>query len=206
MSKQNYRFSLLLNDEVITERIFSADSYNPEVNGHANIRDMAVEDPNSKDAPTEIMRNFQQILSLHSSKLSFIINGYDTLKYHKRWLASYGNSESLIRRKSEGGLDDKGYYQNPDEKFKFVLYLNDVNLIERNFLVKRFNPESRFSVELTNYLEDVVHNIQNFLRDKSNSFMYEEYDITNKYNMEVSDVKLLSKEERKRLLNKIYNN
>lgn len=208
LNKENYRFCLCLNDELISERIFPADVYSMDVRSGVNLRDMPVDDPSSKDAPTEMIRNLQRILSIPSQKLNFIINGVDVLKYHKEWNESYNISgdDSQLCRKSQGFMDETGFYRNPDEQFKFILYLNDNHVIERNFLVKKFNPEARFSSQLSNYIEELVLSLQAYLTKKNISTMYEEFEIKGKFNMAIEAIRLLSKDERKRLLDKIHNN
>jgi hypothetical protein len=192
--KEQYRFVLYLNDEVITESGFPSDVYKTRF---VNIRELA----------PELIKMLQQTLSLQN--VTTKINGYDLIAEYQKALKPYkGSVKSKLERVSEGEfINDKGevlhkvrngstyftkegekaYFSNKAEQFKFVLFLGDNSVIERNFFVKRYNPKTRFSLELNETISDVVSLLKNqfkiidsnYLIDQFNGKSYSKEFVTN---------------------------
>ena len=197
LSKENFKFVLYLNDEPVSEIAFPADAYNQYVRYSVNIKDIA----------GEMIKKFQTILSTTSNKLNFEYCGYNLLKMYKDSIpVNISFKDTKLYRKSEGSSADKGYYTNPDEQFKFILYVNDNHVIERNFFIKKFNPESRFSVDLLDYMLEISDSLQIYLAKKDVENMYEEFDIKKVFNKSITEIRTLNKFDRDNLLKQIYNN
>lgn len=196
LSKENFKFVLYLNNEPVSEVTFPADTYNQYVRYSVNIKDIA----------GDMIKKFQTILSTTSNKLNFQYSDYNLLKMYKDSIPdNISFKDSKLYRKSEGSSDE-GYYTNPDEQFKFILYVNDNHVIERNFFVKKFNPESRFSTDLLDYMLEFSDSLQVYLAKKDIENMYEEFDIKNKFNKSITEIRTLNKFDRDNLLKQIYNN
>lgn len=195
--KETYRFALFLNNEVIAERIFPADVYNQFVRYSINIRELA----------SDMIKGFQNVLQTQDNKLTFEYDNYDLLDHYINTNHNHLSSkDSKIVRQSVGKLGEDGFYINPDEQFKFILFLNDNHVIERNFFVKRYNPNSRYSVDLMYHFEHVVKDIQNFIKKKDVSVMWEELDLKTHCRLSMDEIRSLTKIDRENLLRKIYNN
>ena len=79
MNKNYFKFSLSYRDKVVSERIFDADCYNPQIRQMVNIKDLV----------PEIRKVLQKVLSIPTQKLS-------NEKTAKR---GFRNARSLIRRR-----------------------------------------------------------------------------------------------------------
>ncbi len=157
MDKDLFRFVLILNDEKISERTFPGDMYNQYVRFGVDIKAIA----------SNIIKGFQSILSTDKKDLNYVIHGIDVLKEYTNSLKinNISISDSKLKPASKNGkyIENEGgksYYECLDEKFKFVLYINDNMVIERNFFVKNYNPTSRFSLELSNEMNYIVNDKQ----------------------------------------------
>lgn len=185
VKKNDYRFVLFLNDEVISETGFPSDVYSLPSNKFVNIKDVA----------SEMIRNIQQTMSLSTDSLTTVVNGYDLLsEYKKMYKIQFGSdyNNSILNRKSLGeyindknevihkikkndtfqnNSDDKVYYSNKDERFKFVLFLGETPVIERNFFIKKYNPNTRFSLEFIECIDYVVSLIKNQIKIVDTNYM-----------------------------------
>lgn len=167
-----YKLGLYLNDQPIMERIFDANVYNPEVRKGVEIRHMA----------RDLIKMFQN--TLQNEKPTFLngINGKSVIENYERLheLDAKGYDDKLTRLSYGRMVEDskKGikYYENKKEQFKYVLFLNDFHIIERNFVVFNYNPDSRFSIELEETFNEVIDMIKEDIKKKDCDFLWKEYE------------------------------
>jgi hypothetical protein len=189
--KDQYRFVLYLNDGPILERVFRADVY--------NVKSRTL---NLKDVANDIIKGFRTILSNKDSNLT--IDKY--LKTYKSGVKFFGltNDEDKSVRVSltpEQELlnNANDYYSNANENFKYVLYYNDV--IERNFCIKNYNPNARFSLDLTNYFNDIVEKyIEPHIKQKDCDLMWNEYNIKNRHGFDIDTIRQFNAEQKEKMM------
>jgi hypothetical protein len=169
----HFKFGLYLNNQPITERIFDK-NYIPNIN--------------LKDVAKNYIKQFVSVLSAPDNSLNIdkallsykkaVANNNITYKNKKGELVS----DNILERKSVGSVNEEGFYENKDENFKFILFnqgainekgeVYDAVVIERNFIVKNYNPNSRFSYNLNDTLNNIVTDIQAILKDRDSELMY----------------------------------
>jgi hypothetical protein len=65
-------------------------------------------------------------------------------------------------------------------KLEFLMKVNDNIIVQRFFNVRDFNPQAKNSIELYEYLKDVMESLQYDLKMKSTNYLLDnQYDITN---------------------------
>jgi len=213
-STENYfKFGIYLGREIVSEKIFSADSFNPVVRYSVDIRPMI----------PSIIQRLQKVFSKRN--LNYIWSGnelegyqYDLLKEYKR-VTKYLNpreknklTRPVSSRENINGKIIRGV------KMKFGLYINNNPIVERNFYVENYNPTVRFSTDLleivqgTHIISDdhrtdrgIVGDIYDYLKGKDVSHMWEDYDIINTYGVAIHQIRELNSNERAEMLNKIGN-
>jgi hypothetical protein len=189
--KDQYKFGLYLNDNPILERVFRADVY--------NVKSRTL---NLKDVANDMIKGFRDILSSKDSNLT--IDKY--LKTYKDGVKFFGltNSEDKSVRvpltsQQESLNNTNGYYLNTDENFKYILYYNDNYVIERNFCIKNYNPNARFSSDLTNYFDDIVQYIEAHIKQKDSDFMWGEYNIRNRHGFDIDTIRQFNAEQKEKM-------
>ena len=69
-------------------------------------------------------------------------------------------------------------------KLEFLMKVNDNIIVQRFFNVRDFNPDAKNSVELYEYLKDVMETLQYDLKIKSSTYLLDnQYDIINNPNI-----------------------
>lgn len=202
MSKNYFKFSLSYAKQPLIERIFDADCYNQSVRYGVRLQDWA------KQIRNELVSN----LSKNTKDLTFNLNTHqlnDTLKqiiiFNKNLTKKY--PDYYTNYKSKLSKDNVVYHLsklNNKENisgFSYTLYINNNIVIEREFSVENFNVETLFSVELMNYINNLVSKIQERIKNNDNNQMWDDFDIINEYNLTSKEVRDLSEEDRK---NKLY--
>ena len=174
--KVNYKFGLYLGHKIVSERIFDADVYNPANRYKVELRPLN----------QTIIAEFRNILSTPSQYLDF--------KY------PVGADKNNQRRTYR--LNDFHYASNDEElspdTFNYALKISDSSkesddfIIERNFPVKNFNRESLHSLNLVEKVDDWAFEIQHIIKRKDVSQMWDEYELLNKTQLNISDIRGLS--------------
>ncbi len=195
IEKDLYRFVLYLNDQVIAEKVFPAYLYNHYTRFNLDIRPIS----------PEIIKSFQHVLSNKDEQIAFDLYEYNLLGHYKEYNDHFLKSESKLVTNPNGKMEN-GRYVNEFEKFRFVLYINNKHIIERNFSVYNYNPKVRFSVDLVDTFDEAVEKVKGYIKKKDLNNMWEEFTIMNNYNMTVDKIRVLSKEEREKLLSKLSSN
>lgn len=198
-----FKFGIYLGNEPISERVFSGDDFNQVTMYQIDIRRII----------GSIQRRVQTVLS--STNLTYNVNGYNTLEYFKKMNKDYGYSildtpeekTVTINKKVYNKEDNKSTIEEKIYKgveVKIGFYLNDKTIFERNVYVNRFNPKSRFSNEMYEVVYEIVDEIRDKIKNDDNNQMWEDFDLINNYNLHISQVRELSKEERSKLLYRAY--
>ena len=74
--------------------------------------------------------------------------------------------------------------QNDLVKLEFLMMVNDNIIVQRFFNVRDYNPKAKNSVEMLEYMNGLVEDIQYSLKMKAVSYLLEnQYDITNNPNV-----------------------
>lgn len=204
--ENNFKFGLYLRGEKIYERIFSADIYNPVVRYSVDIRDRI----------PSIIENIQNVLQ--SKELTFdssflndngdVVNfDYNTKNYYRHICKI--NKMHPIKLFIPNFNKDRDAQQkqkfSKGTEFKFGVYINTNPIVERNFYVDNYNPDSRFSNELTEVLNDIVDYLRAYLKKSDVNHMWNDYDLINTYELNIQQVRELSKDRRDEFLKNMSN-
>ena len=188
----NFRFALYMGDQLVANRIFSADEFNPVTRYSVNIKPMI----------PRIINELQWALS--RKEVTTVDNGYNLFDYYAKIVddgdVPYEESKLFIpeiKTYSIGSRKIRGV------EFTFGLYINKNTIVERNFYVDRYNPESRFSVELTNTINQVTDSIYDNIREADINQMWEDYSLINTYGIYINSIRELSYKKRQDLLQNI---
>jgi hypothetical protein len=188
-----YKFGIYSDNDIISERVFSADEYNQVVKYQIDIRSMI----------NNIQKRVQKVLSMQDRDLNYNFNGnYNTLKYFTDRNSKYGYSNLEDIQERSITINDKTY---KGSEIKIGIYLNSNTIFERSLYIGKYNPNSRFSVELYEVVYDIVEDIKDKIKKDDVKLMWEDNDLMNHYNyIHISQIRELSQEERSRQLYKIY--
>jgi hypothetical protein len=89
-------------------------------------------------------------------------------------------------------------------QFDFSLYLNENFIIQRKFTVFNFNPDSILSEEFIKINNDICNVIKRQIKEADIKMQYADYEIMTKHEISFADLKLMSQEEKKKLLKMDY--
>lgn len=191
--ENNFKFGLYLRGEKIFERVFSADIYNPVVRYSVDIRDRI---------PT-IIESIQNVLQ--STELTFVNSlGHNTKNYY-RHICKINRMHPIklfvpMNYSKDRDGQTKTKFQSKGTEFKFGVYINTNPIVERNFYVDNYNPDARFSNELPEVLTDIVDYLTSYLKKSDVNHMWNDYDLITTYELNIQQVRELSKDRREELL------
>lgn len=189
--ENSFKFGLYLRNEKIFERIFSADLYNPVVRYSVDIRE---------NIPS-IIAGLQEVLQ--AEELSFEDSyGVNTKDYYKHICKINRMHPIKLFIPTSYKDETKSRFHGKGTEFKFGVYINTNPIVERNFYVEKYNPESRFSNELTELLNEIVNYLESYLMKSDLNHMWNDYDLINTYELNIQQVRELSKEKRAEYLYK----
>lgn len=190
------RNNSLTNSEIVMERIFSADSYNPVVRYSVDIREKI----------SGIISKLDKTLS--RKNLSYNIQGYNNLLWYNNQL----NLDKAKKIKQSNKLqqpDNVKYFKGSQEfygvLFRIGLYINNHPIVERDFGVSDYNTSARFSKELLDLFGGIVNDIQTHLYKVDINHMWDDYDIISTYGLNIGQIREITKEKRQNLLKNINN-
>ena len=189
--ENNFKFGVYLRNEKIYEKIFSADLYNPVVRYSVDIRDKI----------PSIISNLQNLLQ--SQDLNFTNEfGFNTKEYYKH-ICKINRMQPIklfVPTVNKDVILPKTKFQGKGTEFKFGVYINMNPIVERNFYVEDYNPESRFSNEFYELLNDIVDYLRSYLKKSDHNHMWNDYDLINTYELNIQQVRELSKDRREEFL------
>jgi hypothetical protein len=188
-----FKFGVYLNGQLINERLFRADVYNPPIRNNINLRPLA----------PKIMSELQYALrqpdyritqSLDTSNGKLVAGTFGQPTYFAPRQADTLNYPEVV----ESALQAEG-----DNSFSFSLKINDKFIIERNFKVAKFNPNTLFSTILDETVNYWAEEIQLYIKDLDTRFMWEEYELSNTFNLTPVEVRALAPDKRELMLRRI---
>jgi hypothetical protein len=182
-----FKLRLSLEGNFINERVFNADDYNQVTMHQVNLKSII----------NSIQRKLQTVLTYKYPTTK--MNGYELLEHYKN---NSDKSRLNIPQHRSIIINDKEY---KGVEIKMGVYLNDNFIFERDIYVDRYNPNTLFSSELYYTISEIVDDIKQKIKKDDVKRMWEDYDIINKFNLKITQVRDLSKEERRTLLNRLYN-
>lgn len=263
MNKNYFKFSISYRDNVISERIFDADCYNPMIRQMVNIKELVPEirkvlqkvlsTPtqkltnqmyvgfNKKNKPITIEINdlkdqklshrFQYLKEKHKTNTSSIrdrninrvsiennlnkindkymivvsLKDGSTELFYKKNISV--NDESIVDSKAKSDIQFSNIRQIEfveELLFDFALYLNENYIIQRKFTVFNFNPDSMYSEEFIKVNSEICNVIKKHIKMSDIDSQYNDYQIMEKHEMSYNDLKVLSQEEKKKLIKMDY--
>jgi hypothetical protein len=255
MNKNYFKFSVSYRNNIISERVFDAECYNPIVRQMVNIKELVPEirkvlqkilsipnqrlssefyvgmDNNNKSVLIDLLPKRHPVKEIYVSNNSYLkdrnINkvniertlnnisdnfmivisyrdGSNELLYKKNILVN-DNSIKDIQAKSNIPFENIKQIEFVEELlFDFSLYLNDNYIIQRKFTVFNFNPNSIFSEDFIKAVNEICQGIKNHIKKADIDVQYLDYEIMCKHEMPYNELKLLSQEEKKKLLRMEY--
>lgn len=181
-----FKFGVYVQKQIIAERVFSADVYNPPARYSVNLRPLA----------SRIMSDFQYVLRQQNRRLSFSAYlGKDTTGENGFYALDQFYYNGLILPKSE---------DEPGDDFSFSLKLNDNFIIERNFKVPNFNHKAIHSLDIVERTNEWAEKVKSHILKADTRLMWEEYELVNRYNISYQDVRGLAPEKRELMLRRIH--
>lgn len=183
--KSFFKFGVYVKKQIIAERTFTADVYNPPARYSVNLRPLA----------SRIMSDFQYVLRQQNRRLNFMayvgkdVNGENSFIN----LDNFQYNTLDLPQANEELADD----------FSFSLKLNDNFIIERNFKVVDFNPKAINSTDIIERLDEWAAKIQTHILKADTRLMWEEYELVNRHNISYQDVRSLAPEKRELMLRRI---
>lgn len=188
----DFKFKVFQGKEVVTERIFSADVFNPIIRYSVDIR---------KKIPS-ITQRLQKVMSRRN--LNYVDYGYNYLENYEDLLDFYQIDDSKLSKPvytkyTHGEKTIKGV------ECKFGLYINDNPIVERKIYVDNYNPACRFSSEITDVVDDITSEIHESLKELDVDHMWGDYVLINTYGLYHNQIRELSKSRRIELVDKFQN-
>jgi len=181
-----FKFGVYVQKQIIAERVFTADVYNPPARYSVNLRPLA----------SRIMSDFQYVLRQPNRRLNFSAYlGKDASGENGFYALDQFYYNGLVLPKSE---------DEPGDDFSFSLKLNDNFIIERNFKVANFNHKAVHSLDIVERTNEWVEKIQSHILKADTRLMWEEYELVNRYNISYQDVRNLAPEKRELMLRRIH--
>lgn len=205
--ENNYSFQLWLGNNLITERIFSGDVYNPFVRYRLDVRDMVPEiidllrsalslrQPTTKHHGYNLVKEFETVFKASGVALSDVKN-------NKLAKASVPY-EDLYKEK---GINRRFNAEVETNVFSFAIYMNSGKIIERDFFVDFYNPETRFSLELKDAVQEITQIIEHHLKVEDRKAQWEDFDLVNKFGFDQHRLRSMPWEERDKIVGKILYN
>ncbi len=185
----NFKFILYQGKEVVVEKIFDADVFNPIIRYSVDIREYI---------PT-IIQNLQRVMSRRN--LSYDDYNYNFLEEYNNLIDFYHVDDNKLSKPTYvkynyGNKTIKGV------ECKFGLYINNNPIVERKFYVDNYNPASRFSTEIIEIVNEISDEIYNSLKGLDVDHMWNDYTLINTYGLYVNQIRELSKNRRIEMIEK----
>lgn len=184
-----FKFVLYQGKDVVVERIFNADIFNPIIRYSVDIREYI----------PEIIQSLQKVMSRRN--LTYSDYGYNFLDEYTDLIDFYRVDNSKLSKPqfikyNYGNKTIKGV------ECKFGLYINGNPIVERKFYVDNYNPACRFSTEIVGMVNDIVSDISESLKELDVDHMWNDYTLINTYGLYVNQIRELSKNRRKEMIEK----
>lgn len=195
--ENHFTFTLMQGDsELFCEKQINANQFSPVTRYSVNL----------KDVMPRFVYRLQRALSQRAYSTSFDSGGkkvYDFLGAYHQTIKGYkpGYRDNMLYQPKAVNTDTKRGVE-----FKLTLRMNEHIIMEHEFCVEGFNSVSRYSNDLIEEFNSVIDSIEAKLRKTDIRNMWDDYDIINKYNMNIKQIRSLSLSDRHRLIERIYRN
>lgn len=183
----DFKFVVKQGNDIIVEKIFNADCFNPVIRYSVDIREII----------PSITQRLQNVMSRRN--LNYVSHGYNSLKYYKELIDVYNlENNKLVKphytKYTHNGKTIKGV------ECKFGLYINDNPIVERKIYVDNYNPACRFSTEIVELVNEIVGEIYESLKELDVDHMWGDYILLNTYGLFHNQIRELSKNKRNELV------
>lgn len=183
----NFKFVLYQGNDKVVERVFNADVFNPIIRYSVDIR----------SSIPSIIQRLQKIMSRRN--LTYTDQNYNFLDYYESLTDFYGVMDNKLSKPeyvkySYGAKTIKGV------ECKFGLYINNNPIVERKFFVDNYNPACRFSLEIVDSVCEITDEIHESLKELDVDHMWNDYILINTYGLYVNQIRDLTKNRRKELV------
>ncbi len=190
--KENYfKFTLSYKNFIISQTIENADSYSKDSFKMVNLRDFI----------TPLIKDFQNVLSLKTSKMDSNFYGYDLIKYKNFMISPYSKIFNIDQK--TGYSEDIKPNSEYGEGLLFKFSYGDEKILEREFAVRNFNFNTIFSKELYDTTKEWVDKIMNRVKFQDSNMMWDDVSLMYHFNLNEEEVKNLLPLDRKNKMSKI---
>lgn len=191
--ENTFKFGVYQGKSVVIERQFTADYFNPVVRYSVDVREMI---PYIISRLQKILsrRNLDFIYELGNEEEINLLNQYKgELRKYNKFIDNKLEKPPIVTHNINGKII-KGV------ECKFGLYINDNPIVERNFYVDKYNPASRFSIEIIDVVNTISEEIFDYLKDEDVKHMWNDYDLINIYGLYIHQIRELNFKEREKLI------
>ncbi|NJO62857.1 MAG: hypothetical protein HC836_32925 [Richelia sp. RM2_1_2] len=198
-----FKFSLYQDNEIVTERVFSADTFNPMARYSVNIKELL----------PSIIQRLQKLLSKRNPtyREDYGEKTIDFLSEYQNALKSYGfstepNKLTPPQIKSVDIHDSAGNLIKTitGVECKFCFFINNNMIVERIFYVDKYNPAIRFSTDIVNTVNDITEDIFSVIKRNDSNNIWDDFNIIKTYGFgHINFVRELTREQRDTYLRNI---
>jgi hypothetical protein len=192
-----FKFGLYQEDILLCERCFNADEFNPFTRYSIDIREIL----------PSIITKLQKALSKKRYDVEFPVGkdeNIDLLEYYKSMVDMYKrewrNGIRYNPRVKQHQIEDKTIR---GVECKIGFYINENPIVERIFFVDGFNPVARQSYDIYNEVWYASDRIFKHIKNNDVKNMWDDYDLINRRNMSITQIRELSPDKRRRILKSI---
>lgn len=202
----NFRFLLKQGDTLLCEMFYDADMFSPYTRYSINIRSIL---PRAITKLQKVLskKNYNTVLELgrvdtNDDESDMLI--IDNLEYVQSLITSYPDYQRFKMR-----YLPQAVCREIEEKTirgvecKIGLYINNNPIVERDFYVDGFNPNSRYSLDVVNTVVEIGNTIFDNIRENDINNIWDDFDIINALGYTINQIRELSVSERVRLLNRL---
>jgi len=195
-----FRFSLYQENILLGEAIFDADQFNPFTRYSIDIRDIL---------PRAITK-IQKTLSRRSYDVVAEVGNdqtYDLFAYRQKMIGSYAkryrnsmryNPQSVVQQ-----IENKTIRGVP---CKIGFYINENQIVEREFFVDGFNPVALVSVDVVRVVTEITNTIEEKIKKDDIGNMWDDYDLINYRGLSINQIRELHPAKRAEMLRRLRRN
>lgn len=204
-----FRFSLTQEDNLLCERIFDANQFNPFTRNSIDVREIL----------PKIITNFQKVLSNQDYYTELETGRIDTTKRNSKNY-SYNLYDEYLKILESYPIEyQKSMKYNPKSQTieiedrvirgvecKIGLYINENPIVERIFYVNGYNTIAKWSVDLLYTFELSVNTIIDKIRMDDVNNIWDDYDLINYRGFTLSQIRELPISKRRNILKYLRSN
>ena len=200
--ENSFKFSLYQENDLVIERSFSADVFNPMARYSVNIKEII----------PSIIQRLQKLLSKRDAtyKVDYGDEAYDLLGNYQTSIKVNKNFSqnklTIPEAKSVDITDGKGNVLKTitGVEWKFCFYINNNMIVERLLYVDKYNPAIRFSTEIVDTVNEITEDIFEIIKKNDVNNIWDDFNIINAYGFShINNVRELTKEQRQLYLKNI---